>query len=57
MSKPVANLKNRIRYAIETFEGETGQTVKSLKLNRLDQPVIFQGSETDLVDIDVSIKG
>jgi len=56
-TKPVQYLKDQIMSSIKTFEEVTGQTVKSIGLVRLDKPVILRGSSTDLVDVEITIKG
>ena len=56
-TKPVQYLKDQIMSSIKTFEAVTGQTVKSIGLIRLDKPVIHRGDKTDLVDIEITIKG
>jgi hypothetical protein len=43
--------------AVREFEKQTGKTVKSIRLVRMDKPVIFSGSSTDLVDVEVTIRG
>lgn len=43
-------------HAVREFERETGKTIKSIRMIRLDKPVILRGASTDLVDIDVTIK-
>ena len=57
MSKPVTELGNRVMSAVREFEKQTGKTVKSIRLVRMDKPVIFSGSSTDLVDVEVTIRG
>jgi len=54
---PTAEMGNRVMDAVRSFEEQTGKTVKSIRLVRLDKPVVFQGSETDLVDVEVTIRG
>ena len=44
-------------HAVHEFERETGKMVKSIRLVRLDKPVVFRGASTDLVDIEITIKG
>lgn len=44
-------------HAVREFENQTGKMVKSIRLVRLDKPVIFRGSQTDLVDVEVTIRG
>ncbi len=57
MKKPVSAMETRVMYAIREFERETGKMVKSIRLVRLDKPVIFNGSSTDLVDVEITIRG
>ena len=57
MKTPVNDFKKRIMFAVREFEKESGRTVKGIGLVRLDQPVIFEGDETDLVNIEVKIRG
>lgn len=53
---PTEKLHNTICRAIDEFEGCTARSVKGINLIRLDQPIIFQGLETDLINIEVTIK-
>ena len=56
-TKPVQYLQDQVMRSIETFEKVTGQMVKSIRLVRLDKPVIYRGDKTDLVDVEITIKG
>jgi hypothetical protein len=53
---PTAEMGNRVMDAVRKFEEQTGKTVKSIRLVRLDKPVVFNGSSTDLVDVEVTIR-
>jgi hypothetical protein len=57
MTKPVSAMENRVMHAVSEFERETGKIVKSIRLVRLDKPVIFRGSSTDLVEVEITIRG
>jgi hypothetical protein len=56
MTKPVAAMENRVMHAVREFERETGKMVKSIRLVRLDKPVVFRGASTDLVDVEITIR-
>ncbi len=56
-TKPVQYLQDQVMSSIEAFEKVTGQMVKSIRLIRLDKPVIYRGDKTDLVDVEITIKG
>ena len=53
---PTAQMGNCVMSAVREFENRTGKTVKSIRLVRLDKPVVFNGSSTDLVDVEVTIR-
>ena len=44
-------------HAVREFERETGKMVKSIRLVRLDKQVIYRGDKTDLVEVDITIRG
>lgn len=57
MSASATNISNQIKWAVRHYELESGQTVKSIRLVRLDKPGFVSGSSSNLVDVEVVIKG
>lgn len=53
---PTEEMGTSVMNAVRRFEAQTGKMVKSIRLVRLDKPVIFNGSSTDLVDVEVTIR-